>query len=293
VTTISEATRQRLLEFQRNEITEHHLYRRLAARVRAPGNRKTLESIAADELSHYQTWRKYTGQDVEPEWGRVWRYDLVSRLLGFTFSVKLMERNEIDVQDCYAQLRGEIPEEELDEIIRQEYQHEDTLLALLDEERLRYTGSIVLGLNDALVELTGALAGLTLALQNTRLIALVGLITGVAAALSMAASEYLSTKAQETRKQPVRAALYTGVAYLATVLVLILPYLLLTGYVLALGLTLVAAVTIIALFNYYISVARDEPFTGRFLEMATLSLGIAAFSFLIGYLARTFLGVEI
>jgi len=171
MTTISEATRQRLLEFQRTEITEHHLYRRLAQRVRAPNNRETLEKIAADELAHYQTWRKYTGQDVAPDWGRVRRYELISRLMGFTFGVELMERNEVDAQDCYAQLKGEIPEEDLDEIIRQEYEHEDALLALLDEERLRYTGSIVLGLNDALVELTGALAGLTLALQNTRLIA--------------------------------------------------------------------------------------------------------------------------
>ena len=42
--------------------------------------------------------------------------------------------------------------------------NESALLQLLDEEKLRYTGSIVLGLNDVLVELTGALAGLTLAL---------------------------------------------------------------------------------------------------------------------------------
>lgn len=293
MTSISEATRRRLLEIQRTEITEHHLYRRLAQRIRAPNNRETLEKIAADELAHYQTWRKYTGQDVAPDWGRVRRYELISRLMGFTFAVKLMERNEVDAQDCYAQLKGEIPEKDLDEIIRQEYEHEDALLALLDEERLRYTGSIVLGLNDALVELTGTLAGLTLALQNTRLIALVGLITGIAAALSMAASEYLSTKAQETRKQPVRAAIYTGFAYIATVLVLILPYLLLESYFHALGLTLAAAVTIIALFNYYISVAKDEPFRHRFVEMAALSLGIAALSFLIGYLARTFLGVDL
>ena len=46
---------------------------------------------------------------------------------------------------------------------------------MLDEERLRYIGSVVLGLNDALIELTGALAGLTLALQNTQLNLLLGL----------------------------------------------------------------------------------------------------------------------
>jgi VIT1/CCC1 family predicted Fe2+/Mn2+ transporter len=46
-----------------------------------------------------------------------------------------------------------------------ENQHESALLQLLDEEQLRYTGSMVLDLNDAQVELTGALAGLTLSLK--------------------------------------------------------------------------------------------------------------------------------
>ena len=49
-------------------------------------------------------------------------------------------------------------------------------------------GSVVLGLNDELVEFTGALAGFTLALSDHRLIALTGSITGIAAALSMASS---------------------------------------------------------------------------------------------------------
>ena len=59
---------------------------------------------------------------------------------------------------------------------------------------------MVLGLNDALVEFTGALAGYTFALQNTLLVAMTGLITGVAASLSMATSEYLSTKSEENAK---------------------------------------------------------------------------------------------
>jgi VIT1/CCC1 family predicted Fe2+/Mn2+ transporter len=84
-----------------------------------------------------------------------------------------------------------------------------------------------------------------------------------------------------------------GAAYLLTVLLLILPYLLLTNYYLCLACTLAGAVLIIVLFNYYISVAKDEPFTRRFLEMAGLSLGVAAFSFLIGFLLRIFLGVDV
>jgi VIT1/CCC1 family predicted Fe2+/Mn2+ transporter len=167
---------------------------------------------------------------------------------------------------------------------------------LLEEERLLYISSVVLGLNDALVELTGALAGLTLALQDTRLIALSGLITGIAAALSMGASEYLATKSShdgETNKNPFKASIYTGSAYIVTVFVLILPYLLLENFYLCLALTLTAAVVIVAIFNYYVSVAQDVSFKERFTEMAGLSLGVAALSFGVGYIVRALLGVDV
>jgi VIT1/CCC1 family predicted Fe2+/Mn2+ transporter len=288
---ISEEIRRTLLRYQKNEITEHHIYRRLAARMPSGDNRKVLTGIAADELRHYEQWRRYTQQDVRPGGVKIAAYVLIARLLGLTFAVKLMENGEESAQDNYGALRGTIPE--ADAIAQEENQHENALLQLLDEERLRYTGSMVLGLNDALVELTGALAGFTFALQDTRLIALTGSITGFAAALSMGASEYLSTKSEETSKDPLKASLYTGAAYVVTVVLLILPYLLLSDFRVCLALTLATAVAIIAVFNYYISVARSQPFRRRFLEMAGLSLGVAALSFGVGYLMRTFMGVEV
>ena len=288
---VSEEVRQHVLAFQKNEISEHHIYRRLANSIPPGENRRILEQIAEDELRHYHGWKKYSGQDVSPNWLWVWTYYLIGRIFGFTFAIKLMERGEEDTARNYAQLQGKLPG--VDALIHAENKHEEALIGLLDEERLRYAGSIVLGLNDALVELTGALAGLTLALQNTKLIALSGLITGIAAALSMAASEYLSTRSEETERHPLRASLYTGTAYIFTVLILVLPYLLLENYYACLSVTLIAAVLIVALFNYYISVAKDEPFRARFLEMAGLSLGVAAFSFVLGYLIRTLLGVEV
>ena len=163
---------------------------------------------------------------------------------------------------------------------------------MLDEEGLQYVGSVVLGLNDALVELTGALAGFTLALSDTRIISLVGLVTGISAALSMAASDYLSSKAEGDAKAK-KSAVYTGIAYLFTVVLLILPFLLLTNAIFALIATLIIAVLIIFSFNYYISVAKDLNFKARFLEMTFISLGVATFSFFVGYALKAILGVEI
>ncbi|MBN1583375.1 MAG: VIT1/CCC1 transporter family protein [Anaerolineae bacterium] len=288
---VGQALHQQLLVYQRNEITEHHIYKQLAKTIKSPENRRILERIADDELGHYDRWKTYTVQDVNPDHLQVWKFYLIGRLFGVTFAIKLMERGEQSAQENYGELSSHIPEAKA--IAQDENAHEDALIDLLDEEQLRYAGSMVLGLNDALVELTGTLAGLTLAFQNTRLIALSGSITGVAAALSMAASEYLSTKSEETDKNPLKASLYTGVAYIVTVLLLIMPYLLLDNYYLCLAVTLVGAVVIIALFNYYISVAKDEPFKQRFFEMTGLSLGVAGLSFVVGLLIREFLGVEI
>jgi len=288
---LDQETKEKLLIYQRNEITEYHIYRRLASAIKSAENRQVLEKIAGEELRHSREWRAYTQQDVKPDQLKIWGYYLISRIFGLTFGIKLMEKGEEGAQDNYEQLQGTIPEASA--IARDENEHEDALIELLDEERLRYTGSIVLGLNDALVELTGALAGLTLALQDTKLIALTGSITGIAAALSMGASEYLSTKSEETTKHPVKASIYTGGAYIVTVLVLILPYLLLENFYACLACALAAGILIIFLFNYYISVARDEPFKRRFLEMAGLSLGIATLSFFIGFIMRTFFDIDV
>ncbi|HYA15620.1 MAG TPA: VIT1/CCC1 transporter family protein [Syntrophales bacterium] len=283
--------RRRLLVFQKNEITEHHIYNKLAQTVKSPENCRILKSIADDELRHYQQWREYTRRDMEPDKLKIWKYYLISRVFGFTFGVKLLEGGEEAAQDSYRYLRDVIPE--ADAIARNENEHETALLGLLDEEMLRYTGSMVLGLNDALMELTGVLAGLTLALRDTKLIALTGAITGVAAALSMGASEYLSTKTEEDGRSPLRASFYTIGAYIITVLILIFPYLILKNYYISLVCTLTGAVLIIAVFTYYISVARDLPFKRHFLEMAGLSFAVAAFSFVVGYIMRAFLSVDV
>ncbi len=173
-----------------------------------------------------------------------------------------------------------------------EEEHEAQLLGMINEERLAYIGSVVLGLNDALVELTGTLAGLSFAFQNTKIIALSGLITGIAASFSMAASEYLSSKA-DGEDEPLKSSIYTGIAYIVTVALLIVPYLIFSSYLVCLAVTLGISVFIIFLFNYYVSVAKDYSFSKRFTEMAVISLGVAAFSFGIGAAVRLIFGIEL
>jgi VIT1/CCC1 family predicted Fe2+/Mn2+ transporter len=288
---LDEKVEKIILNAQKNEITEHFIYERLAQSVKDPKNKEVLKRISSDELRHYSFWKEYTHKDVKPNRLMVWKYILISKIFGITFGIKLMEKGEEKAQATYEKISEFVPDAKA--IVKDEDEHERQLMNLIDEERLRYVGSIVLGLNDALVEFTGALAGYTFALQNTRMVAMTGLITGVAASLSMATSEYLSTKSEGNAKNPFKAASYTGIAYVLAVLFLIAPYMLLTNVYACLSLTIVNAIIVIFLFTFYISVAKDLPFRKRFLEMTTISLGIAGLTFTIGFFIRISLNVEV
>ncbi|MDR3315305.1 MAG: VIT1/CCC1 transporter family protein [Coriobacteriales bacterium] len=289
---IDSSTRETLLAFQKAEATDCLVYARMSKTEKHPKHKLILEQIAQDEQDHYNTWKSYTNEAVVPNHLKVAWYTLLLCLLGYTFVLRLMEKGEDKTALAYGQLSAAVPE--IEAVIAREQEHEEQLVDMLDEERLQYVGAIVLGLNDALVELTGVIAGLTFALASTRLVALSGIITGIAATFSMAASNYLAEKANGN-PHALKAALYTGCAYLITVAILILPYLLLDDhlYFTALIIMSVCVVLIIFFFNYYISVAQRLPFWSRFGQMAAISLGVALVSFLIGLAAKTLLGVDI
>lgn len=288
---ISPELKKTVFQAQRNEISENIIYSRLAGFLKDKDKAAILQSIAGDELTHYNFWKTLSGQEVEPDKFKIWFFVFISRVFGLTFGLKLLEKGEDLAQDAYEKIKAIAPE--VEKIIRDEGRHENELIDLIDEERLKYASSVVLGLNDALVELTGALVGFTLALQNTRLVGIVGLITGIAASMSMAASEYLSTKQENAGKNPIKASVITGIAYVLTVILLITPYLFFKNIFFCLAMVLVVAVSIIFIFTYYISVAKELDFKKRFFEMAGISLGIAAINFLIGLAVRKIFGIEV
>jgi VIT1/CCC1 family predicted Fe2+/Mn2+ transporter len=282
-----------MLRMQRNEITEHIIYDKLSRSMKDAHNRKVLADISQDELRHHNFWKSHTNVETKPSKLNVWRFFLIARLFGLTFGVKLMERGEHTARHVYDGLAKHVPH--VKDIEMDEAKHEKDLIGMLHEEKLKYVGSIVLGLNDALVELTGALAGLSFALQNTQLTALAGLITGVAASLSMGASEYLSTKSEVVKdgKSPIKAAVYTTITYIITVMLLVAPFFAFKNIFLSLGGTLAVAVAAILLFTFYISVANDLPFRRRFAEMLAISMGVAGVSFVIGVLIKLSLNVSV
>lgn len=279
---------------QQDELDGGAFYERLAEFVRDDAEKERLRGFAKDEYHHAVTFARYSEdtRPAHPNRLRVDRLVAFARLMGYTFTIKRLEKTEDRNIEDYRSKIDAIPE--LGDILADEERHEQTLLGMLDEERLHYVGDIVLGMNDALVELTGSLAGYTLAMQNTHVIAMAGLITGISATLSMASSGYLSSR-EAGNKDAAKSSLYTGVAYLVTVALLIIPYLLLPAgaYMTALAVMLVIALLIIAGFNYYVAVAKERPFRRNFLQMAAISLSVAAISFFVGLLVKQVLHINI
>ncbi len=288
---ITAETRAQLIRAQKEEITAHHIYNRLAGQTKNKKNSEVLQQIANDELRHYNLWQSYTGEDVTPNLWKIWRYFWISRIFGLTFGLKLMEKEEDKSQTDYAQIATEIPDALV--MAQEEDEHENVLIGMIEEEHLQYMGSIVLGLNDALIEILGTLAGLTFALQNSRLVALAGTITGIAGALSMASSEYLSSKTEGKTVEAVKSAIFTGIAYVFAVIFLIAPFLIFHSPFIALLIALFDSLLIVFLFTFYLSVTNDQPFGRRFTEMAVISTGVGIISFGLGYLARILFGIEV
>lgn len=289
---MNEEIKKMILLRQRDEVTGAILYSKLAEREKHEHNKNLLAQMAQDERDHAATWAKMTNEKVTPDQGKIKRLLFLSKLLGFTFVLKIIQKDEQFAQAEYEKLIQYLPE--AIEIEKDERRHEEKIIEMLDEERLQYVGSMVLGLNDALVELTGTIAGMTFALQNTQLVALSGIITGISATLSMAASNYLAERA-DGNPNAFKSSLYTGIAYLITVIFLVAPYLIFSNemYLAALFTMLSFVILIIFFFNYYISVAKGYNFKRRFTEMAGISLSVALISFLIGLAAKAMLGIDL
>ncbi len=271
-----------ILELQINEITGREIYLNLSKNIKDPHNKALILEIANEELVHYNIYKRYTAEDVKPDKKKVIFYTILSKIFGYIFTIRLLEREEDRSLEIL--LNPEIADSVIDtkEIREQEEEHEERLISMLDEEKVSYISSIILGLNDALVEITGSLAGFTFAMQNTRIIALSGLITGIAASLSMAFSQYLAEKSAGKHNY-IKASLYTGITYFITVLLLVSPFLIFPDnmYGTALALTLFIVIIVIFIFTFYISIVKKVNFRQRFVEMLSISMGVTIFSFLL------------
>lgn len=163
---------------------------------------------------------------------------------------------------------------------------------MTQKQYYKYTGALVLGMHDALVEISGIIAGLTFAINDRKVIIMTAAIAAIAASLSMAAANFQSLRA-ENNQNALRAAMYTGLMYIITSAILILPFAVISNRFWALGIMAIMAVLVIFAFNCSMGILTRRPFIARFLEMLAICLGVSVASFAIGVAAKYFMGITI
>jgi VIT1/CCC1 family predicted Fe2+/Mn2+ transporter len=273
-------TVKKILTYQKNEITEHILYGALAKRAKGK-NAAILQKISDDELKHYKFFKKITGKDTRPDWIKIYFYRFVSRIFGFTFTIKMMSNGEEQAEHNYEEVEDKVPG--IKKIIQEEVKHEESLMGQLEEGVLNHMSSMVLAINNSIQEITGIVVGLTFAIANSLMIGKTALISGIAATLAMVASEYLSQKADsEDGSTPVQAAVYTGIIYLAVVAFLVSPFFIFANHYTALAVAIAAVIVIVSVFTFFMSVVKGLNYTKALAEVSIITAGVVTLSFCIG-----------
>lgn len=290
---LDEEARRLAERFCREEITVHHIYRWLAERDLE--RRQQLLRLAEQERRHYMFWSSILGHGCKPSRASLGWITLVYRILGPSFMIRLLERGEKSTIEHYRRfanrLRGEA-REILEQIIREEEEHEKTLLSGIEDLRVKYMGYIALGLADAIVEITGVHAGFLGATASTLMAGIAGLVVGFSAALSMAGAAYLQAK-HGGEERPSASALVTGLSYIFSVVLLALPYFLTASMALAFAASLAMAMLLSGGFTYYSAVVEDKPFLREFVESAGLLLATALGSYAFGDALGRLAGVHV
>ncbi len=150
----------------------------------------------------------------------------------------------------------------------------------------KHIGDMVLGMHDALVSLTGLIAGLVGAGANRGAIILTSIIASIVAGLSMGASNYLGRRADgDACRGAISSGIYTGGAYIATCVVLLIPFMVGANIGPALWATFAMAGFIIFAFNLCVAKIGGRPFWRRFVEMLLVCIGVSVAAYAIGEFA--------
>ncbi len=287
---------QRPEDYMKLEYFAYVIFKAMAEREKDASRRKVLEQLQAKEFEHYEFWRDYTKIKEEPQvssFGIHIRI-IITAILGLTFTLKLLERFESNVVKGYQKLVVTIEDKYkpgLKTLLKDEMEHESFFLSQIGEGRLKYMSFVVLGLADAIVEISGVHAGFLGVTSSTLIAGVAGLVVGFAAAISMASAAYLQSK-QETGKPSAPAAISTGVAYIIAVVLLALPYFITDNMPYAFGASIIVAIFLVAGFTFYGAVLNDTKFSRDFFQAVALTIGTAIATYFFGLFIGQFFGIQ-
>jgi len=280
-----------------DEYTDYAVYKGLSeSRFENKRFSGTLRRLSGMEYGHYVFWKKYC-PDRKPEvsWFTVYLITLIRFILGVTFAVRYLERNEAKTIKKYKDVAHLIPSKDkkpFKEMIADEEEHELKFSQEFDEPHIKYISFIVLGLADALVEIAGIHAGSLGIYNSTELAGLAGIIAGAAASVAMASAAYAQAKTG-FKGSATLSAIYTGISYFLTAVVLATPYFLTKVMIVALGASLFCAVLLVAFISFYGAVISGGTFRKDFLEITSIMFGATVALYLLGTAIRYLTGMTI
>jgi vacuolar iron transporter family protein len=280
----------------RDEYTDGRVYDMLSRHEKNQSFKKALEDLAHGEQSHYEFWKAYAPETTVKVHRLKVYFTLLLRLtLGLTFTMKFLERHEDALHERYRQMLTSIPaaDKARFEAMMEEEEHQESLLmGEIHEGRVKYMSFIVLGLADAVVEISGIHAGSLGIYNRTELAGLAGVVAGMAASIAMASAAYAQAK-QGFEGSAKWSAIYTGVSYMFTAIFLALPYFLTVNMYTALGASLIVGVALVAMMTYYDTVISARKFKRQFAEIAGIILAATLALYIAGTLIRQILGIVI
>ncbi len=281
-----------------DEWSDYTLYGRLAKTVDSGSPfADVLKKLSSTEHGHYEFWRKYVPEE-EPKFPTLKLYWVLflRRFFGLTFATRYLDRHEAKVVVEYERMAPLIPEADrpaFDEMVADEKDHEKAFALKVESAAVQYISFVVLGLADALVEISGIHAGWLGLFEKTEIAGLAGVIAGGAASLAMASAAFAQAK-QGFQGSARRSAIYTGVFYFITAVMLATPYFLTSSMILALFSSLTLAVVILAITTWYSIVIQQKPFLKDFLEILAILFGATIVVFGLGaFVGATFPGIKV
>jgi vacuolar iron transporter family protein len=274
-----------------DEWSDYTLYDRLSRTVKPDSPfAGILKTLSATEHGHFQFWRKYVPGE-EPKLAKLKLYWILflRRFLGLTFATRYLDRHEENVVKEYQGLSSLIPQSDIpafEAMVADEREHEKAFAMKVESSAVRYISFVVLGLSDALVEISGIHAGSLGFYARTEIAGLAGVIAGAAASLAMASAAFAQAKQGGFEGSARLSALYTGVSYFVTAIILATPYFLTRNMAYAISTSLSFAVIILVITTWYGVVIQEKKFFKDFAEILAILFGTTLALYVFGFLVH-------
>ncbi len=316
--------------FYRDELTDKFFYKSLASKTKDEQFRKNLLDLSKVEHKHANFWKSelkrlnIDSSNLQPRYGKIRLLFFIMKIIGSVLTVRMLEHGETTAIEQYKNMLNSLPDDspvkpELSSIIDDEINHEDIFENQIEktEEQVEKNRDIIYGMSDGLVEVLGAIAGLSAIVFETYYIALGGLVVAISGSMSMSLGAYLAAKHQneyrinqiqkESLFKPYKqndkvidklegssaeSASRVGFYYLMGAAIPIFPFMLLSRVP-----ALITSVTLVALAqavsNSILALSMNARILRSAFRAAGLTLITAAATFLVGEAFHIFFNVSL